>query len=105
METGLTVKKTEIDAKMFRREVLAVEALMHELDQVEPPIFHHFGDGSYAREMHMAAGVVVMGAIHRHSHPNVLSKGKVTVRSEFGLEEFEAPRTWVSERGIKRLIY
>lgn len=99
------VKRTEVDAQAFRGSIFEAQNIIGELPQVEPPVFHHFGGGSYAREMHMDAGVIVIGAIHRHSHLNVLSKGSVKVGSEFGIEEFEAPRTWVSEPGIKRIIY
>lgn len=106
MDTGLAVKSTEIDAKAFRASIFAVQDIIGAQEQVEPPLYHHFGDdGAYARETHIPAGMIGVGAIHRYSHPNVLSKGKVTVSSEFGIEEFEAPRTWVSEAGIKRLIY
>src|SRR5574340_659286 len=40
---------------------------------------HHFTDGVYAREMHIPAGHVVVGKIHRHEHLNFISKGRATV--------------------------
>lgn len=89
----------------FRERIFDAQDIIGTLPQTEPPVFHHFGDGSYAREIHIDKGVILVGKIHRHSHPNVLSKGKVSVSSEFGTETFEAPRTWVSQAGIKRMIY
>lgn len=104
--TLAAVKNTDISfRKEFRKRIFDAQDLIGTLPQAEPPVFHHFGNGSYAREMHIEAGVILVGKIHRHSHPNVLSKGKVSVSSEFGTETFEAPRTWVSEPGIKRMIY
>jgi len=69
------------------------------------PIVEEYGCGTYARELFMPKGIVVTGKIHKHSHINVISKGKVSVVTEFGKKTYEAPCTFVSEVGLKRAVY
>lgn len=67
---------------------------------------HHFAPGQYAREIELPAGKVVVGKIHRHAHVNVLSKGKVKVFTEGeGSKTYEAPLTFISQPGTKRVVY
>jgi hypothetical protein len=73
--------------------------------QRDCPVTHHFAPGSYAREMTIPAGVIIIGKIHRHAHINVISKGRVRVVTEAGAETFEAPHTFVSEQGTKRVVF
>ncbi|NOT96233.1 MAG: hypothetical protein HOP00_07980 [Nitrospira sp.] len=69
------------------------------------PLTHHFAPGAYGREIHIPAGMLVVGKIHKHAHVNILSQGHVLVYTEYGPESFQAPRTWVSEPGTKRVVY
>ena len=69
-----------------------------------PPI-EQYGCGTYARELFMPTGVLIVGKIHRHSHLTILSKGRVIVVSETGREEISAPHTFVSPIGAKRAFY
>ena len=69
------------------------------------PIVEEYGCGTYARELFMPKGLVVVGKIHKHAHINVISKGKVAVVTEFGKKIYEAPCTFVSEVGLKRAVY
>jgi len=70
------------------------------------PVVHHFSPGAYAREMSIPAGLVIVGKIHRHAHLNIISKGVLEVFTEAGGNvRLEAPCTFVSEPGIKRVIY
>lgn len=64
-----------------------------------------YGCSAYAREMTIPKGTLIIGKIHRHQHLNILSKGKVTVFTEFGQKELTAPCTFVSEVGLKRAVY
>lgn len=68
------------------------------------PLKHHFAPGLYAREIFIPAGILIIGKIHRHSHVNTISKGKVVVATEFGLEELTAPHSFVSQPGVKRSV-
>ena len=69
-----------------------------------PPLKHHLAPGVYAREIHLPAGSVVVGKIHRHRHFNIISQGRVTCYTEFGLEHHQAPSSFISEAGTKRVV-
>lgn len=64
-----------------------------------------YGCCTYAREMMIPKGTLIIGKIHRHQHLNFISKGKVTVFTEFGEKHLSAPCTFVSEVGLKRAVY
>lgn len=68
------------------------------------PVKHVFAPGTYAREITMPAGLLVMGKLHRHSHINVISKGRVKVLTEFGVQDLAAPCTFTSEVGTQRVV-
>ena len=77
----------------------------HSLPLDACPVTHHFAPGIYCREIHIPAGVCIVGARHRHSHPNTISKGAVQVFTEQeGLVEYYAPCTFISVAGVKRVI-
>jgi hypothetical protein len=106
------------DKVKFRQDVLAVEqglkdkVLSGDLPKDDSPVKHYFspvdenyGCCAYAREILLRKGSVVIGKIHKHQHLNIISKGKVTVFTEFGKKELEGPCTFVSEIGLKRAVY
>lgn len=69
------------------------------------PVRHHFAPGSYAREMFLPKGLVVVGKIHKHAHVNVISQGHVRVFTEQeGTLELRAPLTFISSPGTKRVV-
>jgi hypothetical protein len=88
----------------FRAKVLEMELVMREKPQVECHVDHVFAPGLYARQIHMPAGALVVGKIHKHAHINTISKGKCLVATEFGFEELVAPHTFVSKPGTKRAV-
>lgn len=65
---------------------------------------HYFAPGSYAREIELPEGSVVVGKIHKHAHVNVISKGKVRVATPDGITEMSAPITFISSPGTKRVV-
>lgn len=67
------------------------------------PVEHFFAPHLYARQMTIPAGSLIIGKIHRHAHINTVSKGRIKVFSEFGTSIVEAPFTFVSEPGTKRV--
>jgi hypothetical protein len=69
------------------------------------PVVDEYGCGTYAREMTIPKGTVIVGKIHRHSHINIISKGEVSVVTEHGKKYYTAPCTFVSEVGLKRAVY
>jgi hypothetical protein len=68
------------------------------------PIKHHFAPGLYGREILLPAGVWIVGKIHKHAHLNTISKGHVTVVTEFASEELRGPVTFTSIAGSKRAV-
>lgn len=87
------------------QERLSAAVANGELQEPVMPLRHIFTDGAYARELTMPAGSVVVGKIHKHSHLNFITKGKVAVATEFGQEVYTAPYTFVSQPGTKRVVY
>ena len=67
-------------------------------------IKHTFADGVYIRQMDMAKGTVVVGAIHKHLHVWFLLTGDVTVATEDTTEDYIAPCYVISKPGVKRVI-
>jgi hypothetical protein len=69
------------------------------------PIDEKYGCCTYARQIFLPKGSLVIGKIHRHQHLNFIMTGKVSVMTEFGKKYFAAPCTFVSEVGLKRAVY
>jgi hypothetical protein len=69
------------------------------------PCVHRFSLGIYCREIHIPAGHIVIGKLHKFEHLNVISQGHVTCLTEFGIEEYRAPYTFISRPGVKRVVY
>ena len=95
----------------LRERILALERDLFGLPTAQrlgPEDFvtrHHFAPGSYAREIELPAGSLVVGKIHIHAHVNVLSKGRALVATPDGVEELCAPLTFVSKPGTKRAVF
>ena len=87
----------------IRQKVFAMENLMRQYPQIGLKVIHHFSKGVYARELHIPAGVILTGEIHKFENLNILSKGRIEVLTEKGMQEVEAPFTVVSPAGTKRI--
>ena len=95
---------------LARQEILRLEDAMRDQPGYEDgdgpcKITHHFAPGIYAREMWMPAGCLITGKIHKTSHLNMLSQGRVTVSNQGDSITYTAPYTFVSPVGTKRAIY
>jgi hypothetical protein len=91
-----------------RNSVVELESAMRGMDTVtdwEEGMRHHFGEGTYVREVQRKADSVIVGKIHRNSCVNVLISGRMVIESEFEGGTYEAPAVWVSPAGNKRAIY
>jgi hypothetical protein len=69
------------------------------------PIHEEYGAGTYARQMFIPKGTLIIGKIHRHQHLNFIMQGRVSVATEFGTKFLTAPCVFVSEVGLKRAVY
>ncbi len=102
----------------FRGKILQLQDIMEkkasdgEFTPTDYPLKHHFtpidekyGCCTYAREIFLPKGDLVIGKIHKHEHLNFIMKGKVAVATEHGRKCYEAPAVFVSEVGLKRAVY
>ena len=69
------------------------------------PMDQTYGCGTYARQMFIPKGTIIIGKIHRHQHLNFIMQGEVDVLTEFGTTKYKAPCVFVSEVGLKRSVY
>ena len=75
-------------------------------DRPDCPLVHSFGGGMYVREIFIPAGMMLTGKIHKHTHPNFLMEGKVSVITEDGgAQLMEAPQSLLSPAGCKRALF
>ena len=88
-----------------RDQILALEAHMKTLPQVQIPVKHYFAQGVYAREIFIPKGVILTGLIHRQSQINFCLKGDISVATEQGYRRVLGGETIVSPAGIKRAAY
>jgi hypothetical protein len=109
-----------LDRVAFREKILNAQGMMIKniadgalfdalpsctLTHTYTPIHDEYGAGTYARQMFIPKGTLIIGKIHRHQHLNFIMQGKVSVATEFGPKIFEAPCVFVSEVGLKRAVY
>jgi len=115
---GISVNKNGSEAVAFRARVNDFQSRYEEalasgdLTPVPYKYTHQFtekhsefGAAMYARELSLGKGAIIIGRIHKHPTVNVLLKGKLLVVSEGGRRTVEAPCTYISEPGIKKIGY
>ena len=111
-KTGILITP-DTDPLKIRQMITGVQDLMIQaakngefVDENENYVInHHFAGGVYAREMHIPAGHVVVGKIHKQENLHFLSKGSATViTEEGGVEEVQAGVMMKSPKGVKRLL-
>lgn len=69
------------------------------------PVKHTFTDNCYVREIFNPAGQLIVTKIHKKEHPFFLMKGKMSILTEDGVVELEAPHHGITKPGTKRIIY
>jgi hypothetical protein len=116
----LPAEANTLDKVAFREKILNAQGVMMTniadgklsdalpsciLTHTYTPIHEEYGAGTYARQMFIPKGTLIIGKIHRHQHLNFIMQGRVSVATEFGPKVFEAPCVFVSEVGLKRAVY
>jgi hypothetical protein len=81
------------------------QAILAECPPVEMREEHLFAYGTYTRVLHIPAGTVLTGKIHRHSCINIVTQGKLRVVTDEGEYDIEAPHHFVSGPGVKKAGY
>lgn len=114
MPTNAAIGPTTFTRMELRERILAFEveafaaAAAGELETCDMattfPVRHIFAPGAVAREMSLPALHWAIGKIHRHPHLSFITKGRIAVLTEEGPTVFEAPYTFVSTPGCKRVV-
>lgn len=83
--------------------VPAAEQAMLQLPQVECPVVHHFGPGTYMREVSIPAGTFAIGHHQKFEHMNIVLAGAVLVYDQDTgtVREVRAPAMYVGKPGRK----
>lgn len=68
-------------------------------------IEHDFTDGLYLRRLILNKNTTVISGIHKRDHVWFLLIGNITVSSEDGIENYQAPYIGFSKSGTQRAIY
>lgn len=100
MVAGTALTQDELREKVLELEKVMFQMTEHHI-KIEPR--HIFTQGIYAREITIPEGSTVVGEKHKTTHINILSKGKISVLTERGIETLEAPYTFVAPPGTKRV--
>lgn len=69
------------------------------------PLKHTFTDGIYTRQITMPAGAFLTSKIHKTSHPYFVLSGKVSVYTEDGMQNIEAPYSGITKAGTMRILH
>ena len=107
----IEMPQSNLPAPIARQKIMAIQRACQGLsddqriDPNDAPLKHWLAPGIYAREIHLSAGTVVVGRVHRHRHFNIISQGSITCYTEFGLETHTAPASFISEAGTKRVVH
>jgi hypothetical protein len=76
------------------------------LEHFFTPLDEDYGCSTYARQLFMPEGMVLVGKIHKKPHLTFLIKGTISVVSEsVGCQRLTGPMTFVSPAGVKRVFY
>lgn len=86
-------------------QIKQLQDLVGQAPQIDCPVEHFFAPGMYVRKCSIPAGSVVVGKMHRHVHPTMLTKGTATINTDRGMETITAPHIWISQANAKRALY
>jgi len=95
MELAKIQKELSVD----KINELEVEMLKHK--QLDVPVIHRFGPGTYMRETSMPAGAMIVGHHQNFEHTNIFLKGSMTLLCDGVISEIKAPMIFTSKPGRK----
>ena len=99
-----------LDIRRLESALWTVDVEKHGLVRITPeddlaqPI-NHLMPGVYIREMHLFAGLLVVGKRHAQQHFNIVSKGRATVTTEMGTQMIAGPCQFMGNAGTKRALW
>lgn len=89
-------------ARDLSHAVCRLEAELLKCPQVEMPVAHDFCDGLYARTMHIPAGTILTGAIHKRESFFLVRRGDLIVTTPQGPVTLRPGDMSVTGAGTKR---
>ena len=89
----------------YREKIEALQKQVESLPQVMPELKHFFAHGLYARQGIIKKGTVLIGAIKKYSHINIITSGDISIFTESGETRITGATTIVSQGGTKRVGY
>ena len=89
----------------FRERIVALEAKLMAMPQVDVRIEHQFVEGLYARTMYAPKGILIVSRLYKVPQINIISVGDVSYRSEHGGGRFHGPHIFEAPSSSKRAIY
>jgi mannose-6-phosphate isomerase-like protein (cupin superfamily) len=95
MSDALAIPPEHLPIYRLEAEILA-------LPQVEMPVEHQFCDGLYARTLHIPAGTVLTGAVHKAESFFIVRSGEIAVTTDHGVVHLRAGDISVTKPGTKR---
>lgn len=90
-----------ISKEITESNIQSLESQMLKHDQVECPVIHRFGPGTYMREVSMPAGAMVVGHYQNLEHTNIFLQGSMTLLMDGIVSEISAPMIFVAKPGRK----
>ena len=88
----------------MRERVQHLQEEISKLPQYEPLTKHTFHAGMYCREVWRAAGVLVVGKVHKKEHFYLIVYGTVVITTDDGVERITGPHLICSKPGTKRAV-
>jgi hypothetical protein len=85
--------------------VMALQREVAKLPQVELPTENFFHGGMLCRKVWRAAGVVIVGRVHKKEHFYLVASGTVLVTTDEGAKRITGPELILSKPGTKRAVY
>lgn len=99
------IDEHEVDSPEAREKIDVLLAHLTAMPQVEIPLEHFFAKGLYARQGVIKKGTLLIGAIKKISHLNIIISGDISIFTEEGEHRITGPTTMVSAPGTKRVGY
>jgi len=92
-------------ATSMQEKVKALQDQISKLPQYEPTTKHTFHGGMYCREVWRAAGVLIVGKVHKKEHFYMVVYGTVAITTDDGVKSITGPCLLNSMPGTKRAVY
>jgi len=98
----VAVQEVKVGVPAEHLPIYQLEAELLKLPQVDMPVDHDFCNGLYARTMHIPAGTVLTGAVHKEESFFLVRKGELIVSTDNGPRTLRPGDMSVSKIGTKR---